>query len=354
MTLATLLADRHRLFWFLQACGWGGYMAANSLTVIVDNQKGMFDLILAAGAMGVVVSTLLRYVYRALWHKPPALRLIASLTVCFLLALGWRICINVLYVAWKNPEFFQPEHWMQYSWGVLTSFWLLACWSALYYGIKYYQYYEDQMRKTLAATAAAHQAQLKMLRYQLNPHFLFNTLNAISTLILERSNETANSTVTRLSDFLRYTLDNDPTSRVTLRKELESVDLYLDIEKVRFQDRLVLEREIETGALDALVPSLILQPLVENAIKYAIAPVEDGGTIRIGAKVHAATLSISVADNGPGIAATGERRSGSSGVGLRNIRERLAQLYGDNQALTLGANHPRGLIATVNMPFEMR
>ncbi|MEL7538537.1 MAG: histidine kinase [Pseudomonadota bacterium] len=353
MTLATLLADRNRLFWFLQLCGWGGYIAANSVSMFVGEKRNWFDLILLAGAMGLAMSVILRYVYRALWDKAPALRLIGSLTICFLLALIWRICINVLFVEWEYTDW-KPQHWIEYSYAVLTSFWLLACWSALYYGIKYYQQYEDQMRKTLAATAAAHQAQLKMLRYQLNPHFLFNTLNAISTLILDRSNETANSTVTRLSDFLRYTLDNDPNSRVTLRKELESIDLYLDIEKVRFQDRLVLEREIESAALDALVPSLILQPLVENAIKYAIAPSEDGGTIRIGAKIHGATLSISVADNGPGMAVTGDRRMGSCGVGLRNIRERLQQLYEDNQALTLGANHPRGLIATINMPFEMQ
>lgn len=353
MTVASLLADSRRLFWFLQLCGWGGYIAANSVSMFVGEKRNWFDLILIAGLIGFVLSLVLRYVYRALWDKPPALRLVGSLTVCFVVALLWRIGINILFIHWGYTDW-QPGEWLEYTYGVLSSFWLLACWSALYYGIKYYQHYQDQMRQTLAATAAAHQAQLKMLRYQLNPHFLFNTLNAISTLILERSNATANTTVTRLSDFLRYTLDNDPNSRVTLRQELESIDLYLDIEKVRFQDRLVLEREVEAGAQDALVPSLILQPLVENAIKYAIAPAEDGGAIRITARVHAGALAISVADTGPGMALTGDRRQGSSGVGLRNIRERLLQLYGDNQALTLGANHPRGLIATINMPFEVR
>ncbi len=353
MTLANLLADRNRLFWFLQLCGWGGYVAAASISMVAGDKESYWDLILGAAAVGFVLSVALRYVYKALWNSEAKLRLVASVTVCYLLATIWRVTINLMYIEWEDPNW-QPEHWYEYTYGVMTSFYALACWSALYYGIKYYQRYEDQMRQTLAATAAAHQAQLKMLRYQLNPHFLFNTLNAISTLILERSNESANSTVTRLSDFLRYTLDNDPNNRVTLRKELEAIDLYLEIEKVRFQDRLVLEREIETAALDALVPSLILQPLIENAIKYAIAPSEDGGTIRIGAKVHGWTLSVSVTDDGPGMAVTGDRRANSGGVGLRNIRDRLQQLYGDEQALTLGANHPRGLIATINMPFEMQ
>jgi LytS/YehU family sensor histidine kinase len=189
------------------------------------------------------------------------------------------------------------------------------------------------------------------LRYQLNPHFLFNTLNAISTLILDRDNETANLSVTRLSDFLRYSLDNDPMKRVTLRQELEALDLYLEIEKVRFGERLTVQREIESRALDSLVPSLILQPLIENAVKYAVTPREEGGTIRISAKVHQGALMIAVADDGPGLG-NGISKHKSSGVGLKNTRERLRQLYGEGQALTLAPNDPHGLVITINIPFE--
>ena len=120
-----------------------------------------------------------------------------------------------------------------------------------------------------------------MLRYQLNPHFLFNTLNAISTLILDNHNRTANQTVMRLSDFLRYTLDQDPMKKVTLRQEIEAMNLYLTTEKLRFGDRLKLEYAVEDTALEALVPSLLLQPLIENAVKYAVSPSERGGTIRV-------------------------------------------------------------------------
>jgi len=191
-----------------------------------------------------------------------------------------------------------------------------------------------------------------MLRYQLNPHFLFNTLNAISTLILDGANQTANLAVSRLSDFLRYTLDNDPMSRVTLGSELGAIDLYLEIEKVRFGDRLVIDKDIEPAALPALVPSLILQPMIENAIKYAIQPTEEGGTLRISAKVQRDTLVLQISDTGPGLG-NGNNGQKSCGVGLKNTRERLQQLYGENQAFTLAPNDPSGLIITINIPFEV-
>ena len=240
---------------------------------------------------------------------------------------------------------------MEYIGGVMGSFYVLLCWSGLYFGIKYYQQLQDQTERTLQATAAAHQAQLKMLRYQLNPHFLFNTLNAISTMILDGANEMANLAVSRLSDFLRYTLDNDPMKRVTLGSELEAIDLYLEIEKVRFGDRLIIRKEVESRARAALDPSLILQPLIENAIKYAVTPREEGGTLTISAKVHDRILILQLSDDGPGLN-NGQKTNNGSGVGLKNTRERLQQFYGDRQAFTLAPNDPSGLVITINIPVE--
>ena len=157
----------------------------------------------------------------------------------------------------------------------------MLLWSGLYFGIKYYETLQHQREATLKAAALAQEAQLKMLRYQLNPHFLFNTLNAISTLILDDQTKSRTWRSTRLSDFLRYTLDQDPMKKVTLRQEVDALKLYLEIEKLRFGDRLQLEFDIEDAATRALVPSLLLQPLIENAIKYAVAPREEGGRLRI-------------------------------------------------------------------------
>ncbi len=183
----------------------------------------------------------------------------------------------------------------------MSSTYLLLCWTGIYFGIKYYESLQDQREATLRAVTLAQEAQLKMLRYQLNPHFLFNTLNAISTLILDNENRTANQAVMRLSEFLRYTLDQDPMKKVTLRQEIEAMNLYLTTEKLRFGDRLRLEFAVEERSLEALVPSLLLQPLIENAVKFAVSPSEQGGTIRVEGRARGVMLELAVADDGPGL-----------------------------------------------------
>jgi two-component system LytT family sensor kinase len=197
----------------------------------------------------------------------------------------------------------------------------------------------------------AHEAQLKMLRYQLNPHFLFNTLNAISTLVLEQNTELANRMVTRLSSFLRYSLDNDPMQKITLEQEIQALLLYLDIEKVRFEERLSLQLDIEEPATNALIPSLLLQPLIENAIKYGIARAEGGGHLVISAKVFAGDLLIEVRDDGPGCELVDGQIPEAKGVGLSNTRERLATIYGSEHSIKLSQTDPHGLTICIRIPF---
>ncbi len=237
----------------------------------------------------------------------------------------------------------------------MHSTYLLLCWTGIYFGIKYYEVLQQQREATLRAATLAQEAQLKMLRYQLNPHFLFNTLNAISTLILDNENRTANQTIMRLSEFLRYTLDQDPMKKVTLRQEVEAMNLYLTTEKLRFGERLRLEFAIEERALEALVPSLLLQPMIENAVKYAISPSEQGGMIRVEGRARGAMLELAVSDDGPGLASQtlGVASPGiGRGVGLRNIRERLAVLYEDRHRFATLDNKP-GLRIELGLPLEM-
>jgi len=156
--------------------------------------------------------------------------------------------------------------------------------------------------------------------------------------------------VTRLSAFLRHTLDQDPMKKVTLRQELEALDLYLGIEKLRFGARLRLERDVDPAALAALVPSLLLQPLVENALKYAIAPSETGGVLHVSARLIGQRLLLHVADDGPGLANPASFAEGR-GVGLRNTRERLAVLY-DGRARFSGVNTDPGLRTDIEIPAE--
>ena len=354
--IGRLLRHREVAFWSLQAIGWSAYFIAQFVSMLFYPEtigpakfSGYMYVLVDAAITGFVLSSILRYVYRRVRDRPPAIVVPTALVVVYLAALVWRGFINGGYVV------FMQEHEMLEGWGriftgALISTYLLLCWSALYFGIYYYESVQKEREATLRATALAQEAQVKMLRYQLNPHFLFNTLNAISTLILDRDNDTASLAVNRLSAFLRHTLDQDPMKKVTLRQELEALDLYLGIEQLRFGDRLRLQHEVDPAALDALVPSLLLQPLVENALKYAIAPAESGGKLHIGARVIGQRLVLHVADDGPGVANTALLGVGR-GVGLRNTRERLDVLYGARARFASHNTQP-GLRIDIEFPAE--
>jgi LytS/YehU family sensor histidine kinase len=157
--------------------------------------------------------------------------------------------------------------------------------------------------------------------------------------------------VTKLSSFLRYSLDNDPMQRITLQQELKALQLYLDIEKVRFEDRLSLNLDIEEKANDALIPSLLLQPLIENAIKYGIARAEGGGHLGISARVFAGELLMELSDDGPGCELVDGHIPDSKGVGLSNTRERLATIYGPEHSIKLSHTDPHGLTINIRIPY---
>jgi two-component system, LytTR family, sensor kinase len=187
---------------------------------------------------------------------------------------------------------------------------------------------------------------LQALRYQLNPHFLFNTLNAISTLVVDKRNAEAGKMISRLSDFLRLTLDRPDVEEVPLSDEIEFARRYLEIEQVRFGDRLSVNIDVDDDAWTARVPALVLQPLVENAIRHAVAPREAGGRIEIGARVAGRAVQVWVADDGPGLNANGN----GTGIGLANTRERLQQLYGSAHRFQLV--NGCGLRAELEIPLR--
>ena len=233
----------------------------------------------------------------------------------------------------------------------LLNFALLAAWAALYYGINYYILLEEQINQRERLESQASLAQLAMLRYQLNPHFLFNTLNSISTLVLLKQTERANAMLARLSSFLRYTLANESTAKVTLAQEVETLKLYLEIEKMRFEDRMRPHFRIDPETIGARLPSLLLQPMIENAIKYAVTPSEDGADIWITASREGQAVRIEVADNG-NEAMTDAAASPSTGVGLANIRERLQQAYGNAHGFMTKKNEHGGFSVIIEIPLE--
>lgn len=197
-------------------------------------------------------------------------------------------------------------------------------------------------------------AQLQALKMQLHPHFLCNALQCISDLLHEDT-EAADEMLARLGYFLRLTLDHSDEQEVTLQQELEYVGCYLEIQQARFHNRLAVEREVEPETLAALVPSLILQPLVENAVKHGIAARVQGGRIRIRASRRERRLCLEVEDDGPGLQRdAGARGEDERGLGLRNTRERLEHLYGNSQRLHLSEAPGGGLRVTLELPCTIR
>ena len=350
MTLDDLRRNRELLFWGLHTLGWSAYFITQYLgALLYEKPASYIKVVAAAAASGFLLSAPLRYFYRWLWRQRPAMIIPAALFAAWTTALAWRVVINTSYMRWVE-DWMEDEPWYSIFSGTLSSMYLLVCWSGLYFGIKYYETLQQQRESMLKAAALAQEAQVKMLRYQLNPHFLFNTLNAISTLILDGQGKVANLAIGRLSDFLRYTLDQDPMKKVTLRQEIDALNLYLGIEHLRFGDRLRMEFDVDEAVTQAMVPSLVLQPLVENSLKYAVAPREEGGRLRVEAREQEGKLLLVVQDDGPGLPVGVELGAGR-GVGFRNTRERLAVLYGDQQKLAVRFSRP-GLRLEITMPFE--
>jgi len=218
------------------------------------------------------------------------------------------------------------------------------------HAVLYYQRFRASQLEEASLRAQLAQAQLRALKMQLHPHFLFNTLHSISSLVLEDPPK-ANNMIARLGDFLRLTLDHSDQQLVTLKEETEFVRCYLEIEQVRFADRLTVQFEVEPATLSAEVPHLILQPLVENAIQHAIAPHATPGRIEISAARHNDSLRLEVKDTGPGIGATNSSIEGH-GLGLSNIRARLERLYGSNFSLEMTNGSSQGLTVTLVIPFR--
>jgi len=350
MDLTQLKRNRNLVFWSLHVLGWSGYGFSQYLGALLYGKPVPYIQAIALAAVsGCILSMPLRYICRRLWNLPPVAMIAGGLASAYVLACALRVIMNWFYHNYVETEW-PMIHWYEYLSGAMSSTYLMACWIGLYFGFRYYESLQTQRIATLQATSLAQEAQLKMLRYQLNPHFLFNTLNAISTLILDNRNGTANSAVTGLSEFLRYTLDQDPMKKVTVAQELDALNLYLDIEKMRFGERLTLDFAIDPSASNMLMPSLLLQPLIENAIKYAVSPREQGGKIRIGAHVTGGMLQLEVADDGPGmIDAT--RLANGRGVGIRNTRERLQVLYGERGTVSVNNTEP-GLRVSLTLPAE--
>jgi two-component sensor histidine kinase len=236
--------------------------------------------------------------------------------------------------------------------GLRFAVYLLVYWTIVGVGhaLAYYRKYREREMHALALESRLSQTQLQMLKMQLQPHFLFNTLNAISAL-MHQDVELADQMLVRLAQLLRATLESSGSQEVPLKQELEFVELYLEIEQARFGPRLVVNLVADAETMDAAVPNLILQPLVENAVRHGVAPRPETGHIDIRARRENGRLRVEIMDDGPGMPG-GPSAQKREGVGLSNARARLQQMYGDAHQFTLANRAGGGLIVTLCVPFR--
>ena len=361
MRLTSLTKVRQNRFWLLQLLGWTALVVVLVLLSLLFNPptEGFWLALAFVYAMSSMVGGLLtwglRHIYRIVWDGGFIVRALLAWLGSLFTAYLWWFAQTFLASIFLDIETIDER--------VLFGEFLIFClplillWSGSYFIFKYNELFQIEKEKGLRSEALAHEAQLLMLRYQLNPHFLFNTLNAISTLVLAKAFESANEMLIKLSKFLRYSLDHSPFDRVSLAYEIETSQLYLDIEKVRFSERLKLSFHVEDVVRDSLVPTMLLQPIIENSIKHGISKNEMGGTLKIRAFKDQDSLVLEVIDDGPGIVGIEEQASEElipSGVGISNITNRLRELYGDNYKLSFANVTPRGLSVKVRIPNETR
>jgi hypothetical protein len=239
-------------------------------------------------------------------------------------------------------------NWSEVIRAILFWTWFFMAWAGLYLALMYGFDVNDEQRRSAELRERAHVAQLRALQSQINPHFLFNSLNSVSALILDKDSKRADEMVMKLAQFLRLGLAADPTRMIPLAIEIELQRTYLEIEQLRFPD-LAVECRIDEALEGALVPSLILQPIIENAVKYGVAEAPPPATISVSASTSNKKLVLEVVDSGSGCGSS----SNGAGIGLANVRERLNLLYGsDDSSLTAGRDSAGRFRVKIVLPLE--
>jgi len=364
-------SDPSTQFWIMNVLGWIGISLVTYFTL--SRPYNQFELSYLAhnvlqSIAGLLLSLPMRYLFRACWDWPTWQRIVVNVLTVLLISTLWAGGRLVLFMAMTGER----DLWADFGGWWFPSIFVFLAWAALYHGIKYHRLLQSEHEqllilesrqrhdalKRVEAESAARESQLQLLRYQLNPHFLFNTLNAINALIsAERAND-AKPMLLKLSNFLRYSLESDEQLTVELRQELDAASLYLEIEQVRFSDRLTLHTDIDDGIDDVQVPSLILQPLLENAIKYAIAQSEEGGVIKVAANLNNNTLVLTVEDSGSDavplskVTDSDSDSDAGTGIGLANIKARLRNLYGRQSSVAVDRSMLGGRRVVLSLPVH--
>src|SRR5580658_5659108 len=281
------------------------------------------------------------------WRRNMGLHLVSSVSFALIETVLFSAITPLFGLPWFPRNFaatFQAVLLIDFHLNVIL-YWSIV---GIQHGVNYYRKFEEREKLSAQLELRATQARLSALKMQLHPHFLFNTLHAIVVLVRQHRVEEADEMLTNLSELLRQTLAGWETQEVPLRREVELINLYLDIQRVRFQDRLTVEMSLSPATLNALVPSLLLQPLVENAVRHGVSKSSAPVKIELKSNLRNSILELQVCDDGPGVS----EESSGNGVGLSNTRARLQQLYGEQQSLSLDHGLGGGTIATILLPYH--
>ena len=346
--------DKNRAFWILQSAGWAGYFFLRTLSGIANAQCRLWSYVVHTAlltAAGYSITLLMAAAYRRLIRMKPVYTWVGTIVIVGdrrRRLLGDRDLERRDLRRSRNSG----PRGCSFLGAILLTVSLLIAWSALYYSINFFILLEEQSDRLLRLESQASNAQLAMLRYQLNPHFLFNTLNSISTLVLLKQTDRANAMLSRLSSFLRYTLVNESTGMVTLAQEIETLKLYLEIEKMRFEERLRPHFHIDANG-DARASALAAAAAADRECDQICGDAAGGRRRHLG---RGAAAGRPGADQRLRHRAGRRRptsRSLSTGVGLANIRDRLAQAYGDNHRFETQSEITGGFRVFIDIPYQI-
>ncbi|SNT72367.1 Histidine kinase [Amphiplicatus metriothermophilus] len=358
-------------YWTFQLGGWLGFAAFSYVTLTIWYNPG--ELIPAIhtvlqALLGIAVSHPLRWVAKAVWDAKIWLRILVNGVAIIAASLAWT-ALRLGAFTWMSGEIISMDDWGGWIFG---SFTVMASWAFCYHALKYYRQWIEQRELALEAQKSALEAQaiaqqesirrlhaenlareskLRSLKYQLNPHFFFNALNSVASLVQKDNKQGATEMLARIGAFLRASLDEDDALQHTLRDEIDILNQYLGIEKVRFGDRLNVEFNVDEDAQSVEIPNLLLQPLFENSIKHAVGRSLSPTLIRLDARRRGERLEIIVTDNGPGKpTASNGAAERSPGIGLHNVRQRLQSVYGDDFEFSVSQDRTSGFEVLIRLP----
>jgi hypothetical protein len=324
---------KNKLFWILQVSGWITFYLIYLVLYYRDYISDLprMGALFTSHLSGFVVTILMRYVYRKVNYDIRSIPqiLIIIIVTSFVFANVWFWAdVGLTYISgsyFTHFSNFSIPNYVNYIWS--NSF-VFVAWSALYFGIKFWFDFQNEKRRTEQANMLAQKAQLQMLRYQLNPHFLFNSMNSIRALV-EEDKKRAKEMITELSEFLRYSLISKNYSNVPFNEELDAMKHYLAIEKTRYEENLIVNYDIDPSAESYPVLSFLIHPLIENALKYGMKTSKLPLRINLKAKVVKDTFSVTVCNSGHWIDRenSGAKNSESTGTGLDNVKKRLTNAF---------------------------